>query len=157
MLKVGETAPPFQGVAHDGKPVSLGALRGQGVILYFFPMAFTKGCTVETKGFRDNYAELKSFGFEVIGISTDSEATQCRFAEQHGVTFPMIADQQCTISRAYDVLWPLIRVAKRVTYVLDARHTVAAVFQHEFQVSRHLDEVLRWVRTGPSEARTVQG
>jgi peroxiredoxin Q/BCP len=157
MLKVGEHAPPFSGVAQDGRTVSLSALRGQSVILYFFPMAFTRGCTIETKGFRDNYAELKSLGFEVVGISTDSEATQCSFAQQLGVSYPMIGDQKQAISRAYDVLWPLIRIAKRVTYVLDARHTVAAVFQHEFQVSRHLDEVLRWARGGRAEPRSAEG
>jgi thioredoxin-dependent peroxiredoxin len=114
--------------------------------LYFFHKAFTPNCTIETKGFRDNYEELRSLGYEVIGISTDSEETQCRFAEAHGVSYPMIGDVERTISRVYDVLWPLIPYSRRVAYVLDATHKIGAVFRHEFQANKHLDEVLRFAR-----------
>lgn len=146
MLKVGTPAPPFVGRTTTGSLVSLGTWAGKPLIVYFFHKAFTPNCTIETKGFRDNYGELKELGFEVVGVSTDSEETQCRFAERHGVTYPMIGDAEMTITRAYDVRWPLIPFARRVAYVIDARHVVAAVFNHEFQASRHLDEILRFAR-----------
>jgi peroxiredoxin len=150
MLKVGEVAPAFSERTSDGRVVTLPALLGKPVILYFFPKAFTHGCTVETKGFRDNYEDLRELGFEVIGISTDSPEEQCRFAQQLGVAYPMIGDRQGHVARAYGVLWPIIPLARRITYVLDERHVVAGVFHHEFQVSRHLDEVLRFCKQWPS-------
>jgi peroxiredoxin len=146
MLSVGASAPPITARAVDGKILSLRELLGRPLIVYFFHKAFTPNCTIETKGFRDNYGELSELGFEVIGISTDSMETQCRFASRHGVSYPMIGDETRAIARAYDVLWPLIPFARRVAYVLDRNHTIVAVFRHEFQASRHLDEVLRFAR-----------
>ena len=157
MLNVGAAAPAFEQRATDGRKVSLASLAGTPVILYFFPKAFTPGCTIETKGFRDNHAELRALGFEVVGVSTDSYDTQCRFAAAHGVAYPMIADETKQLSRDYGVLWPLIPYARRITYVLDQRHIVAAVFHHEFQVNKHLDEVFRFCqelagRRGPARS-----
>lgn len=146
MLRVGDAAPPFEAKQTSGESVSLAALRGAPLILYFFHKAFTPNCTVEIKGFRDNYPELKALGFRVIGVSTDSLETQCRFASKHGVSYPMIADEDLAITRAYGVLWPLIPYARRVAYVLDGNHIVRAVFRHEFQVNRHLDEVMHFAR-----------
>jgi thioredoxin-dependent peroxiredoxin len=146
MLKVGESAPPFSARAANGSAISLADYAGRSLIVYFFHKAFTPNCTIETKGFRDNYDELAALGYEVVGISTDSQETQCRFAAHHGVTYPMIADETRTIARAYSVLWPLIPYARRVAYVLDEAHVIRAVFRHEFQANRHLDEVLRFAR-----------
>jgi len=146
MLKVGTAAPAFVGRAVDGRTLSLAGYAGKPLILYFFHKAFTPNCTIETKGFRDNYGELAALGYEVIGVSTDSEETQCRFAQHHGVTYPMIGDTDCQISRTYDVLWPLIPYARRVAYVLDEKHIIRGVFRQEFQANRHLDEVLRFAR-----------
>lgn len=146
VLKVGTPAPPFVGRTTDGRLVSLSTWAARPLIIYFFHKAFTPNCTIETKGFRDNYAELKALGFDVLGISTDSEETQCRFAQRHGVTYPMIGDEDTAITRAYDVRWPLIPFARRVAYVLDERHVIAGVFNHEFQANRHLDEILRFAR-----------
>jgi peroxiredoxin len=145
MLRPGETAPAFSARATNGTQVSLTGLRGQTLVLYFFPKAFTPGCTVETRGFRDNYYNLREHGAEVIGISTDDLETQCRFAERHGVSFPMVADKGREITRAYKVSWPLLRIAKRVTYIVDGDGIIRAAFHHEFQVHRHLDDVLKFV------------
>lgn len=146
MLKVGVDAPPFLARTTLGGSVSLAEHAGRVLVLYFFRKAFTPNCTVETKGFRDNHAELAAHGASVVGVSCDDHATQCRFAEAHEVGFPMIADSDRTISRAYDVFFPLIEVSHRVTYVIDPHGAIAGVFNHEFQVVKHLDEVLRFVR-----------
>jgi peroxiredoxin Q/BCP len=146
VLAPGDPAPAFDGVSHDGRRVSLAALRGRVVVVYFFPKAFTLGCTIETKGFRDNYPELRELGAEVIGISTDSPAKQCDFAKTHGVTFPMVGDESHDITKQFGVLWPLLGVAKRVTFVIDEDGVVRHVFRHEVQVSKHLDDVLHAVR-----------
>ena len=146
MLKVGDVAPPFVTDAVRGGRVELHALRGKLVVLYFFRRAFTRNCTVETKGFRDNYPELRDLGAEVIGVSCDEQAKQCRFAEETEVTFPMVADTSREISKAYRTFFALLPVSHRVTYVIDADGVIIGVFNHEFQVSRHLDEVLGFVR-----------
>jgi peroxiredoxin Q/BCP len=146
MLRVGEVAPPFVARSTQGAPVDLTALRGRIVVVYFFRKAFTPNCTVETKGFRDNYPELSALGAEVIGVSDDKLETQCRFQTTLGVSFPMIADADGAISALYRVYFPIVRISHRVTYVVDRKGVIAGVFNHELAVVRHLDEVVRFVR-----------
>lgn len=145
MLAVGRKAPSFSGKTTAGVTLSLDELRGRIVVLYFFRKAFTPNCTVETKGFRDNYDDLRELGAEVVGVSSDDMPTQCEFAAVHGVKFPMIADPDRALARRYDVLFMFLPVSHRVTYVIDRSGTIAGVFNHEFAVSKHLDEVLRFV------------
>src|SRR5215471_6570520 len=145
MLKIGEPAPDFSARTTDGRTVRLSELRGRPVVLYFFPRAFTFGCTIETKRFQDKYQDISAHGAELFGISTDPLETQCRFAEEHHTAFAMIGDADGTISRAYQVLRPLLSSDKRVTYVIDERGTVAAVFHHEIKVKSHVSDVLRWL------------
>lgn len=145
MLAVGQLAPSFSGVTTSGAQLSLDDLRGRLVVLYFFRKAFTRNCTVETKGFRDNYDDLRALGAEVVGVSSDDLPTQCEFARAHAVTFPLLADPDRVIARRYDVLFTFLPTSHRVTYVIDKAGTIAGVFNHEFAVIKHLDEVLRFV------------
>lgn len=152
MLDVGVTAPEFESESFDGRKVRLRDLRGKPVVLYFFPKAFTPLCTVETRRFRDNYPDLKELGAEVIGVSTDTLATQCDFAQRQEVSFPLLADPDRRISAAYGVLWPLVPRARRVTFVIGETGKIELVSWHEFQVSKHLDEVLRHLQKRPRGA-----
>jgi peroxiredoxin len=152
MLKVGDEAPPIDAVASDGKRFVLYEQAGLCTVVYFFPKAFTPGCTVETREFGKHYVELDLAGATVVGVSTDDLDTQCRFAQSMAAPFPMLGDRDRAICRAYDVLWPLVGIAHRVTYVLaphdagDARRwKVEGVFHHEIKVGAHRDEVLRFV------------
>jgi peroxiredoxin Q/BCP len=146
VLKAGAIAPSFIGRTTRGGAISLASLSSRILVLYFFRKAFTRNCTVETKGFRDNYDELVALGAEVVGISCDDLPTQCRFAEAHQVRFAMIADHDRVISKTYDVFFPLLPVSHRVTYVIGRDGVIAGVFKHEFAVVKHLDEVVRFVR-----------
>lgn len=143
-------APDFEGDSSDGKRVRLADLRGGPVVLYFFPKAFTPVCTAETGRFRDNYADVTAFGAEIVGVSTDNLATQCEFARKQRVSFPLVADADRRISAAYGVLWPLIVRARRVTFVIGETGIIERVLWHEFQVSKHLDEVLTHLRKRPA-------
>lgn len=146
MLKPGDTAPEIDALASDGKRFRLSAQAAKlCTVVYFFPKAFTPGCTKETRRFRDNFAELQLAGASIVGISTDDHVLQCSFAESLRAPFPMIGDADKAISTAYGVLWPLIARPKRVTFVINPLRTIEAVFQHEIQISKHGDEVLRWV------------
>ncbi len=146
MLLAGATAPDFEGESFDGRQVRLSELLGKLVVLYFFPKAFTPICTIETRRFRDSYADLKALGAEVVGVSADSLATQCDFAQRHDVNFPLLADPDRRIGSSYGVLWPLLPRARRVTFVINERGVIELVVWHELQVSKHLDEVLKHLR-----------
>jgi len=146
MLKIGETAPAFTGQATDGRTIRTDELKGRWLVVYFYPKAFTPGCTTETRLFRDNYPELKALGAEVIGVSVDDLQTQCKFADDNRVTFPLVADPDKRISRSFGVLWPIISIDKRITFVIDPAGIVRGVFRHEVQISKHLDDVLAFLK-----------
>ncbi len=142
MPRVGERAPDFTARTTDGERVTLSALRGRHVVLYFFPKAFTPGCTRETSRFRDAYPDIQALGGMVIGVSVDDHQTQCDFAAATKASYPMIGDDSHEISRLYGVLRPYLKLDRRVTYVIDRAGTIRGVFEHEFQISKHLDGVL---------------
>lgn len=77
---------------------------------------------------------------EVFGVSTDDEETQRRFARSLDIPFPMVGDARKAVSKAFGVLWPLLGVARRVTFVLDEQGIVKGVFKHELDVGKHLED-----------------
>ncbi len=141
MLKVGDRAPKFEAKATDGRTLTPEALHGKPYVLYFFPKSFTPGCTIETKHFRDAYPDLRKLGVEIIGVSSDAHETQCDFAQSTGATFPMVGDEQGRLIESFDVKWPILRRAMRVTYVVDGEGVVRGVFHHEIDVKKHLADV----------------
>ena len=152
-LSPGQRAPEIDAVASNGQRFVLSRQEGLCTVVYFFPKAFTPGCTAETKMFRDNYVELLLAGATLIGVSTDDEKTQCDFASSTRAPFPIIPDADHKICRAFDVLWPVMNVARRITYVIRPDLTIDAVFHHEVQISRHRDDVLRHVNNMFKQAR----
>lgn len=149
MIQVGEPAPDFAATDCQGRSVSLASLRGRRVVLFFFPKAFTIGCTLETRAFRDNHARIRELGAELVGVSVDSVRTQCAFAAQEDIHFALIGDEERRISHAYDVLWPVLNVDRRVTFILDPAGKVESIIRHEVRVYRHLDDVLRYLQEHP--------
>lgn len=145
MLKLGDIAPDFVGTTTDGRTLQISALRGKKIILYFFPKAFTQGCTLETRKFRDWYPDLTKMGIEVIGVSTDSNETQCAFAEKEQISFPMLADENKEISKKYKVLWPILGINQRVTYLIDENGRIEAVFHNELRIEKHIDAIRQHV------------
>jgi peroxiredoxin len=152
MLKTGDVAPEIDAVTTDGKRFVLSEATGLCTVIYFYPRAFTPGCTAEAEHFRDNRAELLLAGAEIVGISTDDGATQCRFAETIGTRFPLIADANGAIAASFGVRWPILGLARRVTFVVGTDRRIEAVFQHRtivpFKPSdplKFVDEVLEFV------------
>lgn len=145
MLNVGDTAPEIDAVGSDKNRFVLSRQDGLCTVIYFFPKAFTPGCTGETARFRDNYAEIALAGASIVGISTDDDSTQCRFAASTRAPFPMIGDHDQRISQAYDVLWPLVGLTRRVTYIVGPDRKIEAVFHHEINIEQHRDDVLRFI------------
>lgn len=115
-------------------------------MVFFFPRAFTPGCSRETAAFRDSYADLRQVGAGIVGISTDDEPTQCRFADFMRAPFPLIADPRSELTRAYGVRWPVLKIAKRVTFVIGPSRVILGTFHREFQIEKHHDEVFTFVQ-----------
>ncbi|PPF87873.1 thioredoxin-dependent thiol peroxidase [Subtercola sp. Z020] len=117
-LTVGQTAPDFTLPDENGNDVSLAGLRGQKVVVYFYPAANTPGCTTEACDFRDNINSLKGAGYLVLGISKDSPAVLKGFAEAQGLNFPLLSDPDLAVHRAYGAYGEKSLYGKTVTGVL---------------------------------------
>ncbi len=102
-LQVGDLAPDFTLPSDSGAPVTLAELRGQRVVLYFYPKDDTSGCTSQACGFRDAYPEITARAAVVLGISPDGVASHQRFKTKYDLPFVLLADEQHTVALAYGV------------------------------------------------------
>jgi peroxiredoxin Q/BCP len=134
-LKVGDKAPDFTGTDQNGKTISLGDFKGKTVILYFYPKDDTPGCTAEACNFRDNYASLTSKGYEVIGVSTDSEKSHTKFVTKYSLPFTLIADEDKKIVESYGVWVEKSMYGKtymgiaRSTYIIDKEGIITHIIE----------------------------
>jgi len=145
VLKVGDIAPEIDAVTNTGERFVLSRAPSICTVVYFFPKAFTRHCTLEAQTFSANHNELLLAGASLVGVSTDDNDTQCEFAKSVGAVFPMIPDVDRAIARSYGVLWPIVGMARRVTYVVSTAREIVAKFHHEFAVDQHRDGVLSFV------------
>ncbi len=102
-LKTGDRVPEFSAKDQDGNTIDLSDYKGKKLIVFFYPKASTPGCTVEACNLRDNYQELRSQGFELLGISADSEKRQANFKNKYNFPFPLLADENHTVINAFGV------------------------------------------------------
>lgn len=100
-LKIGEAAPDFNVNDQDGNPVSLADYKGKKVVLYFYPKDNTPGCTAEACNLRDNYSQFQDSGYEILGVSTDSEKSHKKFIEKQELPFKLLADTEKEIHDKY--------------------------------------------------------
>lgn len=143
MLNVGDVAPDFEARASDGSTFRLYGRRGRATVIYFFPKAFTPGCTKETKLFAENYSEIQLARADLVGVSADGFDKQCDFAKSTGAPFPMIGDESRVVCKKFGVLFPIVGIARRVTFVVDNRdHKILGRFEALLDVEHHRDEVL---------------
>jgi len=100
-LAPGDQAPDFTLPDVDGNKVSLSSLRGQRVIIYFYPAALTPGCTTQACDFRDSLASIAASGYAVLGISPDNQAKLVKFRDKEGLNFPLLSDPDRSVLQAY--------------------------------------------------------
>ncbi|KLU11485.1 MULTISPECIES: peroxiredoxin [Kocuria] len=100
-IRTGRQAPDFTLTDHEGQEVRLSELRGRKVIAYFYPKAFTPGCTSEACDFRDNLASLEGLGYTVLGISGDDTETLGRFAQEYGIPYRLLSDPDSATAQAW--------------------------------------------------------
>jgi peroxiredoxin Q/BCP len=140
LLKPGSPVPDVRATSHGGEPVSLAALRGQSLVVYFYPKDDTPGCTVEAQELRDLHAEIQKSGAIVIGVSTDDAASHQAFAAKHALPFLLLPDTDGRIAAQFGV--PLNNGrARRVTFVIGKDGLVKKVFP-EVRPAGHGREVL---------------
>jgi len=125
-LAPGDQAPEFSLPDADGRMVSLSALRGQRVIVYFYPAAMTPGCTTQACDFRDSDASLSAAGFAVLGISPDSPAKLAKFRDRDGLTFPLLSDPELTALKTYGAYGEKMLYGKKSVGVIRSTFVVGA-------------------------------
>ena len=125
-LAPGDPAPDFTLSDADGSQVSLSALAGQRVIIYFYPAAMTPGCTKQACDFRDSRSDLSDAGFTVLGISPDAPAKLARFAEQEGLSFPLLSDPDREVLKAYGAFGEKMLYGKKTVGVIRSTFVVGA-------------------------------
>lgn len=103
MLENGDTAPEFELLSAENKPVRLSDYRGQKVVLFFYPKAATPGCTKQACGFRDNYAAIADQNAVVIGVSPDEPAALAKWKAEEHFPYPLLSDSDHAVAEAYGV------------------------------------------------------
>jgi len=138
-LTVGTDAPAFTAKDTNGNTVSLSDFAGKTVVLYFYPKDDTPGCTKQACSFRDASADYQGKDIVVLGVSADDEAAHQQFTQKYNLNFPLLADTEKTMIKAYDVDGG--GYAKRVTYVIDANGKIIHV-DSSVNTSTHASDVL---------------
>ncbi|MCX7617558.1 thioredoxin-dependent thiol peroxidase [Tepidiforma sp.] len=150
MPDVGAAAPAFSLPDQDGNTVSLADFAGKWVVLYFYPKDDTPGCTKEACSFRDRHAELQAKGAVVLGVSGDSSASHRKFADKYSLPFPLLADTEHEVARAYGAWGTKKMYGKeyegmiRSTVVIDPAGKVVKTWP-KVKPDGHGDEVLAWL------------
>ncbi len=146
-LKKGDKAPMFEGINQNGEKISLTGFAGKKLILYFYPKDNTPGCTAESCNLNENYEMWIEKGFEVVGVSPDSEKSHLKFIDKFGLKFNLIADTEKEILQAYGA-WGEKKLYGRVymgvlrkTFVIDEKGEILEVFE-KVKTKDHTNQIL---------------
>ena len=147
MLKVGDKVPDFSAKDQDGNTINLSDYKGKKLVVFFYPKANTPGCTAEACNLRDNYKELQDQGFELLGVSADSEKKQSNFKNKYEFPFPLLADEDHTVINTFGVWGPKKFMGKeydgihRTTFVIDGDGVVENVIE-KVKTKNHAAQIL---------------
>lgn len=146
-LKEGSKAPDFKAKNQNGQDVRLSDYNGKKIILFFYPKDSTPGCTAEACNLRDNYSEWLEKGFEVIGVSPDSEKSHVNFINKQSLPYTLIADTEKEILKQYGA-WGLKKMygkeyegVLRTTYVIDEKGVILKVIS-KVKTNDHTNQIL---------------
>lgn len=146
-LKVGDKAPNFSALDEQGNTVSLSDYKGKKLVLFFYPKASTPGCTVEACNLSDNYERFQSLGYEIVGVSADSQKKQSNFKNKFNFPYPLLADEDKSVIEAYGV-WGLKKFMgreydgiHRTTFVIDEMGVILDVIL-KVKTKDHTNQIL---------------
>jgi peroxiredoxin Q/BCP len=147
-LSPGDAAPDFTLLSDTGESVSLSGLRGQKVIVYFYPAAMTPGCTTQACDFTDSLDALKASGYEVLGISPDAPAKLAKFRERDQLTITLLADEDRSVMAAYGAFGEkkmygkVVQGVIRSTFVVDENGKIELA-QYNVKATGHVAKLRR--------------
>jgi peroxiredoxin Q/BCP len=147
MLDVGQPAPDFTAATDGAGEITLSALRGRKVVLYFYPKDDTPGCTTEACGFRDALPDFSGIDAEIVGVSRDSVARHDKFKAKYELPFTLAADEDGEICEAYGTWVEKMNYGKtymgieRATFLIDAEGVVRRIWR-KVKVKDHVADVL---------------
>ncbi|MFE5164802.1 peroxiredoxin [Streptomyces sp. NPDC056697] len=147
-MDIGDVVEDFELPDESGAVRSLSGLLADGpVVLFFYPAAFTPGCTKQACHFRDIAAEFKELGAQPVGVSADSVEKQAEFAHAYSFGYPLLSDPEGTVRERFGVKRGIAAVStKRVTFVIDIDRKVLEIVKSEFRMSVHADRALEALR-----------
>ena len=148
-MKIGDKAHEILGIKENGDEIRWSAYKGKKVVLYFYPKDNTSGCTAEACSLRDNYSELRKQGYEVIGVSIDSEKSHRNFIDKHQLPFTLIADTEKTLVSEMGVWGEKSMYGRkymgtfRTTFIIDENGIIEKVFlPKEIKTKTHAEQIL---------------
>ena len=147
-LAVGQKAPDFESTDHNGNSIKLSDFKGKKVVLYFYPKDNTPGCTAQACNLRDNHETLKSAGFEVLGISTDSVKSHQKFIEKQGLPFTLIADEDKSVHEKYGTWVEKKMYGKaymgtaRTTFIIDEEGVITDIID-KVKTKEHTNQIIK--------------
>jgi len=146
-LQIGDKAPDFKVNDQNGNPVSLSDFKGKKVVLFFYPKDNTPGCTAEACNLRDNHSELQQAGYEVLGVSTDSEKSHLKFIEKQSLPFTLLADTEKEIHEKYNTWVEKSMYGRkymgtaRMTFLIDENGMIENIIQ-KVKTKDHTAQIL---------------
>jgi thioredoxin-dependent peroxiredoxin len=160
MLKIGNKAPTFNLIDDRGQAINSAALKGQRYVLYFYPKDDTPGCTKEACGFRDNLPAFNSSNVKVFGVSADSQTAHEKFVRKYGLNFPLLADTEHKLIKAYGVWVEKSMYGKkymgiaRSTFVINSDGVIEQVWE-KVSPEQHAQEVHAYLKGESSSSVPV--
>ncbi|MGD1842529.1 MAG: thioredoxin-dependent thiol peroxidase [Thermonemataceae bacterium] len=150
MLQVGDKAPLFESKDQDGQPIKLADFLGKGkkVVVYFYPRDNTSGCTAQACNLRDHYETLQKEGYQIIGVSTDSEKSHQNFIKKHELPFPLVADTEKEVVEQFGVWKEKSMYGKkymgivRTTFIIDETGVIEEVIS-KVKTKEHTAQILK--------------
>ena len=152
-LKVGDPAPEFSGITTDGSAVSLADFQGRKLVIYFYPMDDTPGCTKQACSLRDYNAEITAKGAAILGVSAQNQESHKRFTEKHRLNFPLLVDTDQKVAKAYQatgsglisgIARGILGMNERITYIIDEQGRITHVIDDP-DTAGHGEQVLRFL------------
>lgn len=146
-LKVGDKVPDFESKDETGNPIKAADYLGKKWILFFYPKADTPGCTAEACNLRDHYRELQKAGYEILGVSADSQVRQSKFKDKYKFPFPLLSDESKAVVEAFGVWGEKKFMGKtyngihRVTFVIDEKGVISRVID-QVKTADHAAQIL---------------
>jgi peroxiredoxin Q/BCP len=152
MIEEGKPAPDFTLSDQDGQSITLSALKGSPIVLYFYPKDDTPGCTTEACAFRDAEADYQAAGAKVLGVSPDDVKSHAKFAKKHSLMFPLLADTETKVCELYDVWKEKSMYGKtymgveRTTILIDKNGVISKIYP-KVKVPGHSEAILEALKT----------